>query len=261
MDMIKVTINGVEYSVAAGSTVLEAAKAAHIDIPTLCYLKDINEIGACRLCLVEVSEKRGPAMGPFRMVTACVYPCTDGMVIKTNTPKITASRKMNLELAQPNDAHIVLAEMEKDGKLSAVITQNIDGLHQKAGSKNVIELHGTSLKNYCVKCGKNYDLNYVLEKEGVPYCEDCHGFVRPDVVMYREGLNTRKFYDAEEAIYYADVLIVGGTSLTVQPAASLIDSYQGEHLIIINKTPTPYDGLAEFVIRDSIAEVLPKIYG
>ena len=163
--------------------------------------------------------------------------------------------------AQPNDAHIVLAEMEKDGKLSAVITQNIDGLHQKAGSKNVIELHGTSLKNYCVKCGKNYDLNYVLEKEGVPYCEDCHGFVRPDVVMYREGLNTRKFYDAEEAIYYADVLIVGGTSLTVQPAASLIDSYQGEHLIIINKTPTPYDGLAEFVIRDSIAEVLPKIYG
>ena len=102
MDMIKVTINGVEYSVAAGSTVLEAAKAAHIDIPTLCYLKDINEIGACRLCLVEVSEKRGPAMGPFRMVTACVYPCTDGMVIKTNTPKITASRKMNLELLLSN---------------------------------------------------------------------------------------------------------------------------------------------------------------
>ena len=102
MDMINVVINGVEYSVAKGATVLEAAKAAHIDIPTLCYLKDINEIGACRLCLVEVAEKRGDAMGPFRMVTACVNPCTEGMVIKTNTPKITASRKMNLELLLSN---------------------------------------------------------------------------------------------------------------------------------------------------------------
>ena len=102
MDMIQVTINGVAYSVPAGSTVLEAAKAANIDIPTLCYLKDINEIGACRLCLVEVAEKRGTAMGPFRMVTACVYPCTDGMEVKTNTPKITASRQMNLELLLSN---------------------------------------------------------------------------------------------------------------------------------------------------------------
>lgn len=162
--------------------------------------------------------------------------------------------------AEPNDAHRVLSKMENDGKLTAVITQNIDGLHQKAGSENVIELHGTCLKNYCVNCGKNYDLNYILESDGVPYCEDCHGFVRPDVVMYHEGLNARKFYDAEEAIYYADVLIVGGTSLTVQPAASLIEHYQGEHLIIINRTPTPYDGVAEFVLRDSIAEVLSKIY-
>ena len=162
--------------------------------------------------------------------------------------------------AEPNDAHKILAKMEMDGKLTSVITQNIDGLHQRAGSKNVIELHGTSLKNYCVKCGKSYDLDYILECDGVPYCKDCGGFVRPDVVMYHEGLNTRKFYDAEEAIYYADVLIVGGTSLTVQPAASLIDSYQGEHLIIINKSPTPYDGIAEFVIRDSISETLLKIY-
>ena len=162
--------------------------------------------------------------------------------------------------AQPNEAHKTLARMEKDGKLSAVITQNIDGLHQKAGSENVIELHGTSHNNYCVNCGTNYDLDYVLETDGVPYCENCNGFVRPDVVMYREGLNTKKFYDAAEAIYYADVLIVGGTSLTVQPAASLIDNYQGEHLIIINKTPTPYDGTAEFVLRESISEVLSKIY-
>ncbi len=162
--------------------------------------------------------------------------------------------------AEPNDAHRVLARMEKDGKLTAVITQNIDGLHQKAGSKNVIELHGTALKNYCTECGTNYDLDYILESEVVPYCKDCGGFVRPDVVMYHEGLNTRKFYDAEEAIYYADVLIVGGTSLLVQPAASLIDCYQGEHLIIINKTPTPYDGMAEYVIRDSISETLSKIY-
>lgn len=162
--------------------------------------------------------------------------------------------------AEPNDAHKTLARMEQDGKLSAVITQNIDGLHQKAGSKNVIELHGTSLNNYCMNCGKSYDLDYILESEGVPHCKACGGFVRPDVVMYREGLNTKKFYDAEEAIYYADVLIVGGTSLTVQPAASLIDSYQGEHLIIINKSPTSYDGAAEYLIRDSIAETLLKIY-
>ena len=162
--------------------------------------------------------------------------------------------------AEPNEAHKTLARMEQDGKLSAVITQNIDGLHQKAGSQNVIELHGTSLKNYCVSCGTNYSLDFILESDGVPYCKDCGSFVRPDVVMYREGLNPKKFYDAEEAIYYADVLIVGGTSLTVQPAASLIDSYQGEHLIIINKTPTPYDGMAEFVLRDSISEVFSKIY-
>ena len=162
--------------------------------------------------------------------------------------------------AEPNDAHKTLAKMEQDGKLTAVITQNIDGLHQKAGSKNVIELHGTSLNNYCIQCGKAYSLDYILGSDGVPYCDDCGAFVRPDVVMYREGLNTRKFYDAAEAIYYADVLIVGGTSLTVHPAASLIDNYQGEHLIIINKTPTPYDGMAEYVIRDSISEALLKIY-
>lgn len=162
--------------------------------------------------------------------------------------------------AEPNEAHITLAKMEHDGKLTAVITQNIDGLHQKAGSENVIELHGTSLNNYCVSCGRSYDLDYILDTNGAVYCEDCRGFVRPDVVMYHESLNTKKFYDALEAIYNADVLIVGGTSLTVQPAASLIDNYQGEHLIIINKTPTPYDGMAEFVIRDSIAETLTKIY-
>ncbi len=162
--------------------------------------------------------------------------------------------------AKPNEAHKVLAKMEKDGKLTTIITQNIDGLHQKAGSQNVIELHGSSLKNYCVKCGKVYDLDYVIKADTVPYCKLCNGFVRPDVVMYCEGLDTRKFYDAEEAIYYADVLIVGGTSLTVQPAASLINSYQGKHLIIINKSPTPYDNLAEYVIREPIGRTLSEIY-
>ncbi|MBQ7761320.1 MAG: NAD-dependent protein deacylase [Clostridia bacterium] len=162
--------------------------------------------------------------------------------------------------AQPNQAHRVLARMEKDGKLTGVITQNIDGLHQRAGSKNVIELHGTSLNNYCIGCGKTYSLDYIMECEGVPYCEDCGGLVRPDVVMYKEGLDTHSFYEAQELIYEADVLIVGGTSLKVYPAAGLIDAYQGDNLIIINKDPTGYDDRAKFVIRESISDTLSAIY-
>lgn len=161
--------------------------------------------------------------------------------------------------AEPNDAHIALAKLERIGKLSAVITQNIDGLHSAAGSVNVIELHGSVHRNYCVRCGKKYALSYVLESDVVPTCKECGAMVRPDVVLYREGLDNEAFSRAEDEVYNADVMIVGGTSLTVHPASSLVDVFEGEHLIIINKTPTPYDDYAEYVIRDSVSEVLREI--
>lgn len=167
--------------------------------------------------------------------------------------------KMLYPDAVPNAAHYALARLEKMGKLTAVITQNIDGLHQMAGSKRVIELHGSVLKNYCVNCGREYSLDYILDSDGVPVCESCRHFVRPDVVMYGESLPTGVFYEAEEAIIGADVLIVGGTSLTVHPAASLVQYFEGEHLIIINKSPTPYDEYAEYVVRDSVADVLAAL--
>lgn len=157
--------------------------------------------------------------------------------------------------AKPNAAHIALAKLEAQGKLAAVITQNIDGLHQKAGSENVIELHGSTLRNYCSGCGREYGLEYIMESDGVPQCTVCGGLVRPDVVLYGEGLDSEAFTRAGEAIRSSDVLIVGGTSLTVHPAASLIRYYDGKHMIIINKTPTPYDSAAEMVIRDPIGEV------
>ena len=158
--------------------------------------------------------------------------------------------------AEPNDAHYSLVKLEQAGKLSAIITQNIDGLHQAAGSQNVIELHGSVHRNYCVRCGENHSLSHILDSEQIPRCRKCNGMVRPDVVLYGEGLDNEAFSRAEEAVYNADVLIVGGTSLTVHPASSLVDAFAGEHLIIINRAPTPYDGYAEFVIRDSIADVL-----
>ena len=158
--------------------------------------------------------------------------------------------------AEPNDAHYSLAKLEQAGKLSAIITQNIDGLHQAAGSQNVIELHGSVHRNYCVRCGESHTLSHILDSDQIPRCRKCNGMVRPDVVLYGEGLANEAFSRAEEAVYNADVLIVGGTSLTVHPASSLVDAFEGEHLIIINRTPTPYDGYAEFVIRDSIADIL-----
>lgn len=161
--------------------------------------------------------------------------------------------------AEPNDAHYALAELEQMGKLSAVITQNIDGLHQKAGSENVYELHGSVSRNYCEICGEEYTLDDIMGTESVPYCKKCGGMIRPDVVMYGEALPSEAWSNAEEAIYDADVLIVGGTSLTVQPAASLVSAFEGDHLIIINLSPTPYDGLAEMVIREPIDEVLRSI--
>ena len=157
--------------------------------------------------------------------------------------------------AEPNTTHRALAKLEDAGVIRAVITQNIDGLHQQAGSENVIELHGTVHANYCTVCGEVYDMQYVLDSTGIPHCTECGALVRPDVVLYGEGLNTDYFLTAEALIAQADVLIVGGTSLTVNPAASLVRRFRGKHLIIINKTPTPYDWMAEYVIRAPLAEV------
>ena len=158
--------------------------------------------------------------------------------------------------AQPNNAHLALAKLEQIGKLKAVITQNIDGLHQKAGSKEVLELHGSVYRNYCMKCRKSFTLDYVLEFEGVPKCDRCGGIVRPDVVLYGESLDRSVINKSIWYIENAEVLIVAGTSLTVYPAAGLIRYYSGKNLVLINKTPTPYDYLANLVISASIGETL-----
>ena len=160
--------------------------------------------------------------------------------------------------AKPNEAHKALAALERAGKLAAVVTQNIDGLHGLAGNRNVLELHGSVLRNYCARCGEKYSLEYIMAAKDVPKCEKCGGIVRPDVVLYGEGLDMDVFERAERAIYTADVLIVGGTSLTVNPAASLVNLYHGEHFIIINKSATPYDDYADMVIREPIENVLKE---
>lgn len=166
--------------------------------------------------------------------------------------------KMICLTAKPNAAHRKLAELEKAGKIRAIITQNIDGLHQAAGSKNVLELHGSVLRNYCEKCGKFFGVTSILEADGVPKC-DCGGSIKPDVVLYEEGLNNDTFTKANLAIAYADILIIGGTSLAVYPAANLIDSYQGKKLILINKTPTPRDHMADFILQGNIGEIFNEI--
>lgn len=158
--------------------------------------------------------------------------------------------------AEPNEAHKALARLEALGKLKAVVTQNIDGLHQKAGSKAVYELHGTIMQNYCMKCGKPYGLDYVIQSDGVPRCEKCGGMVKPDVVLYEEGLDDTTIRKSVEAIAEADVLIIGGTSLNVYPAAGFINYYQGNKLVLINKSETPYDVKADLLIHDSIGKVL-----
>ncbi|MDY6037502.1 MAG: NAD-dependent protein deacylase [Eubacterium sp.] len=161
--------------------------------------------------------------------------------------------------AEPNDAHKALAKLEKEGKISAVVTQNIDGLHQKAGNSNVFELHGSVARNYCEKCGKFYDLEYIMNenncRKGVPYCS-CSGRIKPDVVLFGEMLNDEVIAGAIKAISEADLLIVGGTSLAVYPAAGLINYYRGKDLVLINKTETPFDDRASLVIYDSIGKVL-----
>lgn len=160
--------------------------------------------------------------------------------------------------AKPNKAHLKLAEWEKSGKLKAVITQNIDGLHQAAGSKKVYELHGSVLRNYCTKCGKFFSAQYILESDGVPKCE-CGGIIKPDVVLYEEGLDNEVMRNAISAIANADVLIIGGTSLAVYPAAGLIDYYRGNKLVLVNKSTTPMDSRANLLVSGSIGEIFDQI--
>ncbi|MBD5510633.1 MAG: NAD-dependent protein deacylase [Lachnospiraceae bacterium] len=164
--------------------------------------------------------------------------------------------KMLFLSAKPNAAHKKLAEWEAEGKLKAVVTQNIDGLHQAAGSKTVWELHGSVLRNYCEDCGVFYDVQFIKEAEGVPHCPKCGGGVKPDVVLYEEGLNQHVLSEAVRAIKSADMLIIGGTSLAVYPAAGLIDYFEGKYLVLINKAPTPRDKMADLVVQGSIGEVL-----
>lgn len=161
--------------------------------------------------------------------------------------------------AKPNKAHLKLAQWEKEGKCRAVITQNIDGLHQMAGSRNVLELHGSIHRNYCTKCGKFFDAAYVKNSDGVPKCDACGGLIKPDVVLYEEGLDSQVISDAVYAISHADVLVIGGTSLVVYPAAGMIDYYRGNKLILINKSSTSRDGQADLVINDSIGEVFGQL--
>lgn len=166
--------------------------------------------------------------------------------------------KMICDTAKPNAAHLKLAELEHAGKVKAIVTQNIDGLHQMAGSENVLELHGSIYRNHCKKCGREYGLDAVKNSEGVPKCE-CGGIIKPDVVLYGENLNDDVMNRAAKAINEAQVLIVGGTSLSVWPAAGLIDYFRGNHLIVINKTPAERDSFADLVIREPIGEVFSQI--
>ena len=168
--------------------------------------------------------------------------------------------RMLFPAAKPNRAHLALAKLEQEGKLKTVITQNIDGLHQAAGSKEVLELHGSVHRNYCTRCGQFYGLDYVMKSEGVPKCS-CGGIIKPDVVLYEEGLDNRILQKAVRAIHNADMLMIGGTSLVVYPAAGLIDYYQGKRLALINKDKTARDSMADLVINEKIGEVLGAAVG
>lgn len=159
---------------------------------------------------------------------------------------------------KPNKAHLKLAELEKAGKLSAVVTQNIDGLHRAAGSEKVFELHGSVLRNYCMKCGKFYSAEYIKQSEGIPKCE-CGGTVKPDVVLYEEGLDDRTTAGALKAIQTADTLIIAGTSLTVYPAAGFVRYFKGDSIVLINRDKTPFDSSADLVFHEKVGELLDKI--
>lgn len=162
--------------------------------------------------------------------------------------------KMLFPEAKPSTTHLALAKLEKMGKLKGVITQNIDGLHQMAGSENVVELHGSVHRNYCTKCHKFYDLDYIFKSKAIPRCS-CGGVIKPDVVLYEEGLNEDDIYRAIDLIRNADVLIIGGTSLGVYPAAGFVNEYRGNKMVLINKSKTPYDSKADLLINDALGEV------
>lgn len=167
--------------------------------------------------------------------------------------------KMLCLTAKPNAAHLKLAEWERQGKLKAVITQNIDGLHQAAGSREVLELHGSVHRNYCRKCGKLFDAEYILNSKGIPTCDACGGQIKPDVVLYEEGLDDETLRKSIQYISEADVLIIGGTSLAVYPAAGLIDYYRGNKLVLVNKSATPMDKRADLLVQGSIGEIFSQI--
>ena len=164
--------------------------------------------------------------------------------------------KLIVKGAKPNAAHLRLAKLEREGRLKAVVTQNIDGLHQAAGSKTVYELHGSTLRNYCTKCGKPFDVDFIANSTGVPRCPDCGGIVKPDVVLYEEGLDDEVVSGAVQAIRRADTLIVGGTSLVVYPAAGLLRYFRGDNLVVINKQPTSADAMANLLIHEPIGRTL-----
>lgn len=164
-------------------------------------------------------------------------------------------KKLIVTGARPNAAHLRLAKLEKQGKLRAIITQNIDGLHQLAGSKNVLELHGSTLRNYCTRCHKFYDQAFIANSTGIPRCT-CGGVVKPDVVLYEEALDSTVLQKSVNALQQADLLIVGGTSLAVYPAAGLLRYYRGSELVLLNKAPTPADRMATLILRDPIGQVL-----
>ncbi len=167
--------------------------------------------------------------------------------------------KMLVLDAKPNRAHLYLAKLEKEGKLQAIVTQNIDGLHQKAGNKNVIELHGSIYRNRCINCSKFYPPEYIKECDKIPYCEHCHNIVKPEVVLYEEPLDEMVMTKAMIKIMEAELLIIAGTSLSVYPANGFINYFQGKHMVLINKDKTPYDNKADLVIHDKIGEVFSKL--
>lgn len=167
--------------------------------------------------------------------------------------------KLLIRGVKPNITHYKLAALEREGKVKAVVTQNIDGLHTAAGSRCVYELHGSTLRNHCMKCGKKYGVEKIRDTEGIPVCDQCGGIVKPDVVLYEESLNQDTMEGAVRAIEQADMLIVGGTSLVVYPAAGLINYFHGRYLVLINKQPTPYDSRADLCICDSLGKVFGQL--
>ena len=201
--------------------------------------------------LYTIRENARPGITPeYLLSNTCLY--FDTELFLENYRK-----NLNCSDAQPNVTHLYLKKLEDAGKLKAVVTQNIDGLHQKAGSQNVLEIHGTIWKNYCKECKKEYPATYLFESEGVPHCE-CGGLIRPDVVLYGEML-PQAYYDAADLIAQAEVLLVAGTSLQVSTVAALVDEYSGSHLVILNDAPTPYDSRAELVIRKPLGEVFSAL--